>query len=141
MQHSLESFVGLDHGISPQDGATGATNGGEVDMAMWEECTFLLITGTISGTVAMKIQGSDTSGGTFADITGWAITTLAATADDETHALRIRAAATSKRFLRAVVTITGGTASFIALANLPSGPKNADATFGNWTTAGNPSAS
>ena len=141
MNQSAETFLGLDQGIAPVDGATGATNGAEIDMLHWAECAFILNVGVISGTVDMKIQGTNTSGSGHTDITGWAITQLAATADGSVVGLRVRASATSYRYLRAVVTITGGAASFISVTNVPYGAVNTDATFGTWEVAGNPSAS
>lgn len=52
----------------------------EVNCAPWQGITWYLSVNTSDTTVDLKIQEADTSGGSFADITGAAITQLSSTA-------------------------------------------------------------
>ena len=70
--------------IDPQDGNAVDPSTDEIDMSKWEEVVFVLLTGLVaaSGTCDFKIREANTSGGTFSDISGKAITQLTATSDN-----------------------------------------------------------
>ena len=61
-----------------------------------------------SGTVDVKVQESDASGGSYTDVTGAAFTQVTASNDDATYVGRINLNGT-KRFLKVVMTV--GTAA------------------------------
>jgi hypothetical protein len=96
--------------IVPQT-ATSTVTGAAIDMVDSDgPCYGLLMVGTVSGTsptLDVKYQECDTSGGTYADISG--ATHAQVTASSKTSRVNFRR---SKRFVKAVGTIAGTTPSF-----------------------------
>jgi hypothetical protein len=95
---------------------TSTTNGAAVDLQDADgNCFATLHIGAVSGTTPtldVKIQESDTSGGTYTDISGAAFAQQ--TASNKWLAINFKRA---KRFARGAVTIGGSTPSFtIAVA-------------------------
>lgn len=97
-----------------------AVNGGAVDRTGFLSCLMVVHSGAATGsptsyTLAAKLQDSATSGGTYADITGAAITALTA---DNTVALKAVDLSGAKAFIRMVVTVTfvGGTSPTLPVA-------------------------
>jgi len=94
--------------------ATATQTGSAVDTKGYNSAAVVLEVGAVSGTTPtldVKIQECDTSGGTYADISGATFTQVTATGSSQI--LRIEGLGTSrKRYLRAVGTITGTTPSF-----------------------------
>lgn len=62
-----------------------------IDMSLWGRVAFIVAAGTIdsTGTVDFKITESATSGGTYTDLSGKAITQLAATDDDKQQVVEV----------------------------------------------------
>ena len=93
---------------------TATANGTAVDALGYNSLAAALEVGTVSGTsptLDVKLQESDTSGGTYTDISGAAFTQV--TASNNSQILRVEGLGTSrKRFIRAVATIAGTTPSF-----------------------------
>ncbi len=94
---------------------TTTTNGAAVDTQGYNSAAIALEVGAVSGTsptLDVKLQESDTSGGTYADIAGATFTQV--TAANNSQAIRLEGLNTGsrKRFIRAVATITGTTPSF-----------------------------
>lgn len=93
---------------------TASANGTGVDTMGYNEVVALLDVGAVSGTsptLDVKLQESDTSGGTYTDISGAAF----AQVTDANHSLTIGVKVgdgVRKRFIRAVATIGGTTPSF-----------------------------
>lgn len=111
--HDLKNNLLADDGantIKPQT-ATSTVTGAAVDLVNGEGNAFAILhVGTVSGTTPtldVKIQESDTSGGTYADITGATIAQV--TASDKLRVINFKR---TKRFCRAVGTIAGTTPSF-----------------------------
>lgn len=109
---------------------------GAVDMSKYDEAQFILCSGDMaSETIDFKLQESDTSGGTYTDIPGKAITQQAAsaTANDNLQwviNLKANELSAGKRFVkgRAVTGgATGGPMCCIALGTVPRfGPASDD---------------
>lgn len=82
----------------------------EIDTLGYEEIEFHLHAGTFvdsTGTVDLKVQGSTTTGGTFADVTNAAFVQVTVSNDAAIYILRVRTQPT-RRFLKIVAT-HGGT--------------------------------
>ena len=106
-------------GLSPQSiAASTAANGNGVDMQGWDGCLFVLLLGVIDGVQDMKAQGDDNSGFSSAtDITGAAITQVAATGDDKIYLLDVWRP--TERYIRPVVTNgAGAVADFQAVLTI-----------------------
>jgi hypothetical protein len=102
--------------VPPQSiAASSAANGAGVDMAGWDGVMFVLALGAIDGTQDMKAQSDDNSGFSSAtDITGAAITQVAATGDNKLYILDVYRP--GERYVRSVVTNgAGATADFQAV--------------------------
>jgi len=113
--------------IAPVDGATGATTGGWGNVANFSQVGCVAIVGVISGTVAVKLQqATDSSGTSNKDITGATNTTLTATDDGKAVVIGCDVAKNMDidngfTHVAAVMTITGGAASFISAVILGAG--------------------
>lgn len=70
-------------------------------------------TGNADNTLDVKLQESDTSGGTFTDITGAAFTQVLGTGGADVISGVVVDLKSAKRFIRAAWTIAGTTPSFI----------------------------
>ncbi len=91
--------------------AVATANGVAVDTTGFDEAMVILDAGTVgaSGTVNAKVQESDTSGGTYTDITGAAFTQITASNDDAIYVGRLKLGPGRKAFIRAVAVV--GTAA------------------------------
>lgn len=91
---------------------TSSGNGSAVDMQdCGPEVAAVLDVGTVTGTTPtldVKLQESDTSGGTYSDISGATFTQVTASNNQQT----IQVANRTKRYVRAVATIAGTSPSF-----------------------------
>jgi hypothetical protein len=101
---------------------TTTTNGSAIDLILSDgSCFASLHVGAVTGTTPtldVKIQESDTSGGTYSDITGATF----AQQTTATHHLWINFKR-SKRFCRAVATIGGSSPSFTLAVAIFGGKK------------------
>lgn len=81
--------------IDPDANAAGTITGAAVDMSKYERVTFYVMAGTLgsSATLDFKVQAATTSGGSYADVTGAAITQLtdAGTDSDKQAILEVKA--------------------------------------------------
>ena len=107
---------------SPQTIANTPVVSSAVDMSRFQEALFILSMGTMaSETMDFKLQASATSGGTYADIPGRAITQIAAGSTSNKQVLinmKAEKMPTGTQFVRgSAVTggATGGPASITAL--------------------------
>lgn len=106
-----------DASIRPQAALTASANGGGVDFLNADGPVTLIATAgatdfaSTDETYVLKLQESDTSGGTYTDISG---ATVSITAANTTKyvATQLR----TKRWVRAVVTIGGTTPSILLTA-------------------------
>lgn len=94
---------------------TSTTNGTGVDTMGYNSLAAVLEVGTVSGTsptLDVKLQESDTLGGTYTDITGATFTQV--TASNASQKIRLDGLGVGgrKRFIRAVATIAGTSPSF-----------------------------
>lgn len=97
--------------IAPIDLATGATNSASLDTQKCRHVDFFVPVGVISGTVDVKVQDS-ADDSSWADLSpAVAITQMAATDDGKMPVISVKEGS-HRRYVRVVVTITGGTASF-----------------------------
>lgn len=101
--------------VDPDANAAGAHTSDEVDMSKFDNLMWIVQAGELgsSAGLAFKLQESDSSGGTFTDITGKAITQLtdAATDSDKQAIVTVRSdeLADGNRFVRGIMTITTAT--------------------------------
>ena len=100
-------------GVKPTDDTGTVINGAAIDRTGFESCVLHVATGVATGaptaqTLDAKLQDSDTSGGTFVDIVGAAITQIAA--DDGVAEVDVDLSI-AKAFIRVVQTmvLTAGT--------------------------------
>ena len=95
--------------------ASAAATAIAIDTLGYNSAMFVVENGAATGTptsytVDAKVQECDTSGGTYADVTGATITQI--TADNKTASIRVEGLGTSrKRYLKLIITpaMTGGT--------------------------------
>lgn len=94
--------------------ATGTALTDAIDMSKFEQVAFVILTNTIGATdtVDLKLTECATSGGTYTDITGKAITQLDNADDDAQAVINLRASELTPgyRYVKAKLT-HGGTAA------------------------------
>ena len=120
--------------VGPQTIANTAVVSTPVDMSRFQEALFVLSTGAMaSETMDFKLQASATSGGTYTDISGRAITTIAAGSTSNKQAfinMKAEKMPVGMQFVRgSAVTggATGGPASITGLGLRPRfGPASDD---------------
>jgi hypothetical protein len=100
--------------INPADLATTAASTGWLNIENHNRIVAIIIGGALTGTLDAKLEQATSSGGAGAkDVTGKAITQLAATADNKQAVINLRAdqldIANEFYFVRLTVTPTGGT--------------------------------
>ena len=102
---------------------TSDTNGTAVDCGEYDGPVAVVLNcsaGTGDKTCDVKLQSSDTSGGTYGDISGAAFTQVTTTAGSEKIVVNLAGA---KRYVRAVVDVGGTSPSFIVGVQLVGEPK------------------
>jgi len=111
--HNVGATVKVVTGVSPVASAAATINGVAVDRRDFGSAVLTHFAGAATGaptaqTAATKLQESDTSGGTFTDVTGAAPSDL--TVDDTDSSVDVDLTGV-KRFVRVVTTVsfTGGT--------------------------------
>jgi hypothetical protein len=62
--------------LDPQSLSGATQNGNAIDTLYWGRLLFVLNIGTVGTSVAFKLQGSKVSGSGYADLSGFAITTV-----------------------------------------------------------------
>lgn len=121
--HSMRDLyndIGPAQSLSPR-AVTAAVNGVGVDLRGFDGATFLVDTGTISGTtptVTVQLQESDDNS-TFtaiaaADLIGGALPATIGTAEDDT--IYKRGYIGTRRYVRVAVTAVGGTSPSLPMA-------------------------
>ena len=99
--------------IDPDAHTTGEKLSDEIDMGDYYEIAAVLLLGDLgsSATIDFALQGSTTSGGTYADITGKIATQLtqAGTDDDKQVIIHLRADEQTRRYVKAAIDV--GTAT------------------------------
>jgi hypothetical protein len=111
----LKNRLALGASIPPQVG-TGTLTGSAFDAKDTGPCYCHLEVGTVAGTsptVNVKITECDTSGGTYADITGATFPQI--TSSNFSGLINFKR---SKRFLKAVATMTGSSLSIALSATI-----------------------
>lgn len=108
------AFLGVS--VLPQTISSATTvNGSAVDAQTSDDILSLVYcTGNVgdgSTVITIKIQESDASGGTYADITGATVTLAASASANDNLCAAISTRLRSKRYVRGVVTTAGGTPS------------------------------
>ena len=97
--------------IDPDSTGTGGTDSTEVDHSEWNTTQWTLMVGTMqaTSTVDFKLQSASSSGGSFSDITGKAITQLTAAGSDSDKQVIINLRAdeltSGDRYVKGVVTV------------------------------------
>jgi len=120
VKHDIGALLKSLIGISPQNSAGATINGTGFSRDGFDSCVLVVAAGATTGaptsfTVDGKLQSSDAVGGTYADITGAAITAL--TAIDTIGNKNVDLGAIDE-FIRAVVitAFVGGTAPTVDVA-------------------------
>lgn len=96
--------------LLPNDVVTATGTGSAVDLVDYEGDIAVLLDAEAGGagvTYAVKLTESDTSGGSYTDVTGGAFTTTAANTAS-VQKLRLNSDAV-KRFIKVSITVAGGT--------------------------------
>lgn len=106
--------------IAPINLNNATTLSTAVDMTVYQMAMFVITLGVIDTTVDMKLKESATSGGSYTDISGKAITQLAGTDDGKQAIIFVRATelGTGKYFVKASVTVGNGTSSLGAVVGI-----------------------
>ena len=109
-------------GLLSNDVVTATATGSAIDLLGYEGDMAVLLDAEAGGasiTYAVKLTESDTSGGTYTDVTGGAFTTTTA---NTASLQKITVNVTSlKRFVKATATVAGGTgAGAVAVIGLAS---------------------
>ena len=76
--NQLSNRIGFNVALAPVSKSAGATSSAAIDLTGYSKAALVVTVGVIasSGTVDCKVQASATSGGSYADITGAAITQM-----------------------------------------------------------------
>lgn len=116
--------------VDPVNGNNAATSSDAVDMSKFHSAMFILTMGVIDATVDFKLQESATSGGSYTDITGKAITQFAATDDGKQAVINLRSdeLGAGKRYVKAVVTVGNNTSSLVSVICLGLDPRHGPAS-------------
>lgn len=114
-------YVRLQKAIDPEDSAAATITGAAIDRTGFNSCVLHASAGAVTGapsaqTVDAKIQDSATSGGSFVDFAGGAITQITTVDSDAEVDIDLSGA---KAFIKVVVTVgfTGGTTPTIPVAS------------------------
>lgn len=102
---------------------TTDANGTGVDCAEYDGVVAVTLNSSAGSgdmTLDVKLQSSDTSGGTYADIAGAAFTRVTTTASSQVIFVNV---AETSRFIRAVVDVGGTSPSFIVGCQIVGEPK------------------
>ena len=107
MLNNIGAQLTLAASINPASNAAGATNGGYVDISQAEgEVVIPIVIGAVTGSVIVKVQDADDTGGTgVADLAG--VTTASLTTANSTAKLSFPASS-SRKAVRVVATVTTG---------------------------------
>ena len=116
----VQSLFKTVQALDPVAQAAGTTNGIAVDTQGFDVAIFNCYAGTVgaSGTIDFKLQESDTSGGTYTDITGATVPQIAAANDNALYKVRARLQKGRKRFLRVVSVVATATCPVSAWCDL-----------------------
>ena len=111
--------------IQPVNGNNATTLSGAVAAQGFHEFFALLQCGVIDQTVDFKLREASSSGGTYADISGKAITQFAATDDGKSAWINLKAEEllSTTTHIKASVTVPSGTSSLISVAIFGVRPK------------------
>ena len=100
--------------------SSGVTSGSAVDLITAEGPVSLLLmtgaTGDATLTLDCKLQESDTSGGTYSDITGSSITQLTGSTAADNTVQFVTTGKRTKRYVKAVLTLGGSGTISVAVA-------------------------
>ncbi len=110
MQHSPHEHCKSVVGLEPGDHNASAPTGAAIDCLGFREAKVVLAVATVAGTsptLDVKVQSSDASGGTYADISGAAFTQVTTANDEKVFVGRIHLQP-QQRWLKVVAT-HGGT--------------------------------
>jgi hypothetical protein len=128
--HDLATVVGS---IDPQALQGTTISSDWVDLSKWSLALFVLSVGTIDAVIDFKIvEAKDTIGTGSQDLTGKAVTQLAATADNTQAAISVcddnLTENSGYRYCRAVVTVASGTSNVISVVAIGLNPKQLPAS-------------
>lgn len=107
----LHEKAGVVAVVNPANLNNSTNDSAAIDMSKFHEVLAVLLLGSVDNTFDMKFRESDTSGGTYSDISGKAITQLTSTDDNKQALLSLRAdeITTGKQFVKLRVTVGNGT--------------------------------
>jgi hypothetical protein len=122
--------------IQPINGNNATTLSGAFDMSKYEEALVIIQIGVVDQTVDCKVRQSATSGGTYSDISGKAITQFAATDDGKTSVINLKASDfdSDKPWGKVSVTVANGTSSLLSVVVLGFKPRIAPNTADDLST-------
>ncbi len=121
MRFNPDEHTKIVHVIDPDVQTAAAYTSAAIDTKGYEYITYIVSAGTLgsSATLDFKVTECDTSGGTYADVSGAAITqmTQAGSDSDTSVALTVRCADT-ERYHKGVLTVATATSDAGAVAFL-----------------------
>lgn len=123
--------------IDPQTLNNTTADSDGIDLGRFGQAMFILAVGGTDASVDCKLQESATSGGSYTDLPGKAISQLSGTDDNKQAILVVRSEELSsgKRFVRARVTAgSGATGATVAVIGLGMQPRYAPATDDDLTS-------
>lgn len=112
--HSVHEYLTVKGSMKPDEWATNTGHTGTaVDTQGFDDCLVVLTVGTIAttGTLDVKVQECDTTGGSWSDITGAAFSQYTS-ASDETHVVGRIHVAGRKRYLRGFANVAAAASEF-----------------------------
>lgn len=89
--NQLSNRIGIATALAPVSKSAGTTTSSAIDMTGYSKGSLVVTVGVISssGTVDCKVQASATSGGSYADITGAAITQMTEAGGDSGSTVQV----------------------------------------------------
>ncbi len=114
--------------IDPANLNNATTVGDAVDMSRFHEAIFILAMGAVDAAIDFKLTESATSGGTYTDITGKAITQETGGDDDNLQwiiNLKAEELSAGMRYVKPSVTIGNGTTNLGCVIGLGLRPRHA----------------
>jgi hypothetical protein len=96
-----------------------------VDMSKYHEALFIILLGAVDAAITAKLQEASTSGGSYSDISGKAITALGGSDDNKQVVINLKSSelTPSKSFVKLSITSASGTTNIVGSVALGMRPR------------------
>ena len=118
--HEVAGVVGT---VDPANKNNSTSLTDAIDMSKFSEVMFVVLTGDMDNTLDFKVQEAATSGGSYSDLSGKAVTQLAAHASNNDNkqlivSVKSEELSAGKQFVKGSLTIGNGTTNICGVVAL-----------------------